>query len=350
MVITQRQVAVRAGVSPRTVSNVVNGAAYVAEETRQRVQQVLDELDYRPNVLARSLRQGRTRMLALVLPLNVPYFSELTAHVVDAAAAHDYTVIIDKTDGQAQREREFLVRSARAALYDGIVFSPSGLDETELGELAGAMPVVLLGRRGVKGYDHVVIDNIAAARAATHHLIDTGRRRIAVIGRHPHSAGDIAFDRTEGYRQALRDAGRRPDDRLVVSTEGFDRDAGLMAMERLLESTAPPDAVFCYNDPLALGATRAALRRGMRVPDDVAVVGFDDSEDGRFSTPTLTTVAQDKAAIAGHAVDLLLRRLDGKRHRPTTRVADWHLETRESTLGTAWAVGTRRPDTTRGDT
>jgi DNA-binding LacI/PurR family transcriptional regulator len=118
-----------------------------------------------------------------------------------------------------------------------------------------------------------------------------------------------------------------------VSAPGFRRDAGALSMARLLDLPDPPDAVFCYNDPLALGALRTILERGLRVPEDVAIAGFDDSEDGRFSTPTLTTISQDKRQIARYAVDLIVSRLGGDTSPPVTRKADWRLITRESTLG-----------------
>lgn len=332
--VTQAEVAARAGVSRRTVSNVINGFPHVSPETRARVREVLAELGYAPNLVARNLRHGRTGMIALVLPLDVPYFAELTEFLIDEARAHAYVVMLDKTDGDPQREREFIMPGDRAALFDGMIFSPSGLDEDELSRRTSTSPVVLLGQR-IRGgtFDHVVIDNVAAAAAATTHLIRLGRRRIAFIGWQPHRKGDAGHDRAVGYRTALKDAGQpvRPD--LQVDAGGLRRDAGARAMARLLDLTEPPDAVFCYNDPLALGAMRTVLERELRVPEDVAIAGFDDSEDGRFSTPTLTTISQDKRQIARYAVDLLVSRLGGDTGPPVTLHADWRLLTRESTLG-----------------
>lgn len=332
--VTQREVAARAGVSRRTVSNVVNDFPYVSEETRVKVRKALAELGYAPNLTARNLRNGRTGMIALVLPLSVPYFAELAECVVDEAQAHSYAVMIDKTDGDPQRERDFLMRGERAALFDGMIFSPSGVDQSDLSRRSSNSPVVLLGQR-IRGgdFDHVMIDNVAAAATATRHLIDLGRRRIAFIGGQPETKGDIPSDRAAGYRAALREAGHPVRRRLEISAHGFRRDAGAQSMARLLDLPEPPDAAFCYNDPLALGAMRTVLHRGLRVPEDIAIVGFDDSEDGRFTTPTLTTISQDKRQIARYAVDLLLSRLGGDTSPPVTRNADWRLVARESTLG-----------------
>lgn len=332
--VTQREVARRAGVSRRTVSNVVNGFPLVSEQTRARVQRVIDELGYQPNNAARNLRSGRTGMIALVLPLNVPYFAELTEYVVEEARQRSYVVIIDRTDGDPVRERELIVRSDNASLFDGMIFSPAGLGETELVRRRPTSPVVLLGQRIPGGpFDHVMIDNVAAARAATEHLLGIGRRRIALIGRQGERTTDIAYDRADGYRRALRDAGLQVDPELEVVAAGFRRESGARAMTELLGMRTPPDAVFCYNDPLALGAIRTIRERGLRVPEDIAVVGFDDSEDGQYALPSLTTISQDKEQIARYAVELLVARLEGDTGEPVTRYADWRLVCRESTLG-----------------
>lgn len=334
--ITQREVARRAGVSPRTVSNVVNDFGYVSTETRERVQKVLAKSGYRPNLAARNLRQGRTGTIALVLPLNVPYFAELTEFIVDAARSHSYLVMIDKTDGDPEQEREFVMGTDRSSWFDGMIFSPSGLSESELLRRASSSPMVLLGQHIRDGdFDQVRIDNVAAAQAATAHLIDTGRRRIGLISRHTGRRRDIAYDRMLGFRRAVRSAGLTVDPALVVRADGFRRASGAAAMATLLDLPEPPDAVFCYNDPLALGAMRTALSRGLRVPEDVAIAGFDDSEDGRFTTPSLTTISQDKAQVARMAVDLLVDRLNGETGAPITRNARWELMIRESTTGRA---------------
>jgi DNA-binding LacI/PurR family transcriptional regulator len=333
MGVTLREVAVRAGVSVRTVSNVVNGFAQVAPETRSRVQQVLDEMGYRPNAAARTLRQGRSGLIALVLPeLDVPYFAELTRAVIQQAAAAGYTVVVDQTDGDPARERDLVMRGNRAALFDGLIFSPLALGDADLRDRPSSTPVVLLGERVRRGgLDHVMIDNVGAARLATEHLIGLGRRRIAAIGDQQDETRQTARLRTQGYRGALTAAGLTVDPTLVRPTPYFHRADGAAAMAALLNLDNPPDAVFCFNDLLALGALRTILQAGLRVPQDIALVGFDDIEDGRYSTPSLTTISPDKTQIARHAVDLLLRRLDGDAAPPVELSADYALAVREST-------------------
>lgn len=330
-----RDVAAAAGVSIRTVSNVVNGYAPTSEDVRLRVEAAVKELGYRPNVLARNLKQGRTGMIALVVPeLDVPYFAELSRAIITTGRSHGYTVILDQTDGEPDRERELVMRNASAAMFDGIILSPLALSHAELEERDPGMPLVLLGEHiASSGFDHVSIDNVGAAKAATLHLIDLGRKRVAAIGDQPYETGETAQLRTRGYRLAHRARKLKVDQSLVVPTSRFHYSDGAAAMQQLLEHPAgPPDAVFCYNDLLALGAIRTVLTNGLRVPEDVAIVGFDDIEAGRFNTPSLTTVSPDKEAIAQLAIERLLALITSRNDdRPSDVRAPHQLVIREST-------------------
>ncbi|PZF89481.1 LacI family DNA-binding transcriptional regulator, partial [Micromonospora deserti] len=311
-----KDVAERAGVSVKTVSNVVNGYVHVRPDTRARVEEAIAELNYRPNLSARNLRKGRTGVIALAVPeLDIPYFAELARHVVTAAAELGWTVLIDQTGGGREQER---VAAAGIGdhLIDGLIFSPLALTAEDLVGLDGT-PMVLLGERVDHGpADHVMIDNVAAAREITAHLIGLGRRRIAAIGSQRTPEGASARLRLAGYTAALSEAGMAYDERLVAPAPAWHRADGATAMRALLASGVRPDAVFCFNDTLALGALRALHEAGLRVPEDVAVAGFDDIEDGRFSVPTLSTIAPDKERIARLSVELLANRLDGDRTAP----------------------------------
>lgn len=326
-----KDVAARAGVSIKTVSNVVNGYLHVAPDTRARVQDAIDALGYKPNVAARQLRSGRSGVIALALPeLQSPYFAELAGLIVQAAEQRSWTVLIDQTDGQAERERN-LVAGLRRHAIDGVIFSPLALAGEELAGGDGT-PMVLLGERIWHGpADHVAIDNTIAAADATRHLTGLGRRRIAAIGAQDRPSAVTAHQRLAGYRQALAEAGLVAADELVAKVEHFHRADGAAAMRQLLDQGERPDAVFAFNDLLALGAIRTLLERGLRVPQDVAVAGFDDIEDGRFSTPTLTTIAPDAAQIARLAVDLLAERLEEAPEPPREIKVDHRLMVREST-------------------
>lgn len=334
-VVSLRHVAERAGVSIKTVSNVVNGFEHVAPATRERVQAALDELNYRPNLAARQLRSSRTGLIALAVPeIDSPYFAELARHVVRAAEKRGWTVLVDQTDGLADRER-LVMDGIRSHLIDGLIFSPLASGREELLTRSDSTAMVLLGERVFDGpVDHVAIDNVAAARTATQHLLDLGRRRVAAIGEQRRESAGTARLRAQGYGQALRANGIEPDRELVRFTDSYHRADGAAAMADLLDAGARPDAVFCFNDLMALGALRALAERGVRVPDDVAVVGFDDIEDGRFSIPSLTTIRPDKQAIAARAIELLAGRLDGSdADGPHEVEAPFELVVRESTVG-----------------
>jgi DNA-binding LacI/PurR family transcriptional regulator len=325
-----RDVAVSAGVSVRTVSNVVNGYAHVAPATRARVQQVLDELGYRPNLAARQLRRGRTGMIGVVVPeIASPYFSELAAALVTAATELGWTVLVDETGGDAERERQLLDGSG-ARLVDGLILSPWALDPRTVER--PELPVVLLGEQSAPGVlDHVAVDNVAASVEATAHLVSLGRRRIAAIGLQPHLTNGTAALRQRGYRQALAGAGLAVDAALEVPVPDLHRASGYAAARELL--AARPDALFCFTDELALGAMRALAEAGLRVPEDVAVIGFDDIEDGRYAVPSLSTVAPAKDEIARLALDRLLLRIADPGEPVLALVARHRLELRESTLG-----------------
>ncbi|WP_375422915.1 LacI family DNA-binding transcriptional regulator [uncultured Friedmanniella sp.] len=305
-----KDVAALAGVSVKTVSNVVNDFPYVRPATRAKVQSVLDELGYRPNLSARNLRSGRTGVIALAVPeLEAPYFAELASQVVRAAIDVGWTVLIDETGGDRERERA-VVAGIRGQLIDGVLLSPLALRESDLQQGASAVPLVLLGERLGPGLaDHVAIDNEAAARELTEHLISSGRTRIAVVGSQRPPYGHTGQLRMAGYRAALAAAGLPYDPGLVMPVVQWRRGPGAEAVRALVRRDDPPDAIFCLNDLLAVGALFALAEEGISVPDQIAVVGFDDIEEGRYHRPALTTVAPDKAEIARQAVARLAQRL-----------------------------------------
>jgi DNA-binding LacI/PurR family transcriptional regulator len=250
------------------------------------------------------------------------------------AGRHGYTVLLDYTDGD--REKELLVSQGfRAQVIDGLILSPVQLDRDEVLNRISQTPMVLVGERVYDvPYDHIAIDNVAASTAAMRHLIDIGRRRVAFIGAQTDANRMPAHLRLLGYREALHGAGLTYDPGLVVTTDRFGRADGAAGLRRLMALPEPPDAVFAYNDLIAIGAMRAAVELGISVPRDIAVVGFDDIEEGRYSSPTLTTISPDTASIGRRAVAALIGRLDGSREAGPEEVqVPFELVTRESTLG-----------------
>jgi DNA-binding LacI/PurR family transcriptional regulator len=328
-----KDVAEKAGVSIKTVSNVVRGNVRVSEPTRQRVLKAIAELDYRPHASARHLRTGRSGVIALAVPeLVAPYFAELAHAVIEAARKHDVSVLIEDTAGDPAAELR-VACGLSDPLIDGVLLSPIRLDQEALAQRGRRVPLVLLGERDFEvPADHVLIDNVLAAEEATAHLVASGRRRIAAIGFQTDPLFTTSHQRARGYLRALEAAGLPHEPELTPLVPAFTRTHGMETMRRLLELPEPPDAVFCFSDLLASGAVRAVYDAGRTVPDDVAVIGFDDIEDTRFAVPSLSTIAPDKRRLAELAVDSLLTRIAGDPEAPhTTLYAPHHLVAREST-------------------
>jgi len=309
---TLRDVARVAGVSFKTVSNVINDYPHVSEATRTKVLAAIDELGYRPNRNARSLRSGRTGAIGLAVPeLSLAYFAELADEVITAADERDIVVLIEQTGGDRRRELEVL-NGSRRQLTDGLLFSPLGLENDDAHLLDVEFPVVLLGERIFDGpVDHVTMENVDGARAATEFLIGRGRRRIAVLGAHEGEVIGSAGLRVSGYRAALEAAGIPYVGELIVDSGPWHRANGAEAMRMLLAREVPFDAVFALNDELALGALRVLREHGIDVPGQVAIIGFDDVDEGRYSLPSLSTVDPGRREIARLAVEVLMDRISG---------------------------------------
>lgn len=334
MPVSLRDVAAAAGVSIKTVSNVVNGYPFISEQTKTKVQAALDELGYRPNLSARRLRSGRSGLIALAVPELTPYFANLAEHVAAAAERHGLNVLIDRTGGERHHERR-AAAGIRDNVTDGVIASPLAMTAQDVEEIRRTHPIVLLGERLWNvGADHVAIDNVAAAAAVVEHLVRIGRTTIAALGtaRRP---GGTAAQRTRGYRRALTAAGLPYDRSLLGEIEFLHREDGYLAMTRLLETRPDLDAVFCFNDLLAFGALRALREAGRHTPRDVAVAGFDDIEECRYSEPPLTSIAPDTAALAEQAVELLVERINKTApEKPRELFPAFELMVRASTVGT----------------
>lgn len=333
---TLHDVARAAGVSIKTVSNVLNDNPKVGPETRSRVSRIIEELGYRPNLSARGLRSGKTGVIGLAVPsIRENYFAELADSVIRAAAKRGLRVLIEQTNGQRKLELAAL-SGGRLRFVDGMLFSPAALGQDDAGALAVDEPLVLLGERIFGGpTDHVTMHNTSSARAAVEHLLDLGRTRIALVGA-PEISEDAASSaslRERGYREALAAADISFDPDLVARGGRWGRDTGAEAIRGLCRRGVRFDAVFALNDSLALGALRQLAVEGLRVPGDVAVIGFDNIDEGRFSLPSLTTVDPGRNEIAETAVQLLAERIGekGEPAAPRTVKAGFRIVRREST-------------------
>lgn len=324
-------VAKHAGVSPKTVSNVVHGYVHVRESTRARVQRAIEELGYRPNASGRSLATGRTHMLALVFPdLRNPYFAEL-AHVFAAAAMErGYRLLLEES-GEAPGVERAVLSADEAGIVDGVIFQPVWLTSTELAQHRRDVPVVLLGENTAPlGIDHVHVDNIAAAAEVVRHLAALGRRRIAFLGAETPVPSHTSRLRLVGYQQGLEECGLPVDPSLVVTGRAADADAARASLGAAIDAGLRADAVFCRDDRAALGALNALSERGIRVPEDVAVTRWDDLIMASWVRPSLTTVRADSVELTRRALDLLFERIAGYDGLGRHEVVGHTLVTRES--------------------
>jgi LacI family transcriptional regulator len=318
---TISDVAKRAGVSAMTVSRVVNGTGYTSAETRARVEAAIDELGYVPNALARQLRSKRTKTIALVVAdISNPFFTTIARGVEDVAVGHGFSVMYCNTDESEAEEEQYLLMLIERQV-DGVLLVPARSSGDSFRLLHDHhMPVVVLDRRiAGRNVDSVRCDSEAGAHALATHLIDLGHRRIAVLtGRRNVST---SVDRVAGCRRALAEAGLELPDELVhwggfLFGKSNQADGHRMAQEMLEAPGARPTAVVCANNFIAFGAIRALREAGLRVPDDMSVVAFDDLPEEWVSEPFLTCAAQPAYEIGRQAASLLLDQVAGD-HEPT---------------------------------
>ena len=330
---TLDEVAVLAGVSRATVSRVVNDSPRVSPEARQAVQAAVEKLRYVPNRMARSLVTRRTNTIALVLSesntqvFSDPFFASIVRGLSERLADTDLTLVLLAARGADEQAK--VGRYVRQGHVDGVILMSLHRDDLLPEILADAhIPLVLSGRPlDGRPVSFVDADNAGGAETATAHLLGLGRTRVATItGPLDMVAG---MDRYAGYRQALEQSGR-PVDPDLVSTGDFTESGGMQAMATLLERAPDLDAVFVASDPMAVGALGALRAAGRRVPEDVAVVGFDDAAVAATSTPPLTTVAQPLGDMTQLMADVLLRQIEERDDVVETQVCRTHLVRRDS--------------------
>ncbi|TBN56424.1 LacI family transcriptional regulator [Glaciihabitans arcticus] len=326
-----QDVAKLAGVSMKTVSNVVRDYPHVSPAMRARVEAAIEELGYRPNLSARRLATGRTGMLALAFSdVSLPYFAELARIIAELAGQRGYRLLLEQTNGTIESERA-IVSTREAGLVDGVIFQPSRMTSLEIAQHREDVPLVLLGEGPAPlSVDHVMIDNTAAAQEATEHLIGMGRRSIGFVGHEEYDQSTTSKYRLMGFQQALERAGIPVRMELLLSSETISARDAAASVTRALSSGLTFDALVCRDDLAAIGALRAVQDFGLRVPEDVAIIGWDDISMAAFTHPTLSTIAPDTTLIATSALDMLEERIAGFSGLGRHRIAPYSLVARES--------------------
>lgn len=305
---TMKQVAEKARVSTTTVSHVINNTRVVSEDARERVLSVIQELRYIPSAVARSLKNDRTHTLGMMIPNNSnPYFAEVIQGIEDASFKLGYNIILCNSDDNPKKQAAY-IRVLMEKRIDGLILVSSGSDE-ELSQLLAdeGIPKVLVDREvsGVSA-DFIEADHVQGGYDATSYLISLGHRRIACV------AGPDTLlpsgGRVTGYLRALKEAGLEFRDKYLVHSD-FTSQGGFNAFQELLALPERPTAIFVSNDLMAIGGICAANAAGVRIPQQLSVVGYDDIALASFSTPPLTTIAQPKHAIGELTAKTLVDRI-----------------------------------------
>lgn len=298
-------------VSAASISRALNRPDMVSEAMREKVLEAVEQYDYRPNGVARSLRKGETKTVGLVVSdLHNSFHSSIAKAVEHALSAHGYSCVVCDTDESREKEQRALALLAELKV-DGIIHASSGTDQGELKRLRVAgIPIVEIDRAsGMPGAGTVLLDNVLGSRLAVEHLAALGHRRIGMIsGPERLTTGR---ERLRGYREALVAAGLSADGALVAFGD-FREESGRRAAEALLGGAAPPTALLVANNEMMAGALTAIRELGLRLPDDLSVISFDDARWAQHIEPPLTVVAQPLAEMGAAAALLLLERMTGR--------------------------------------
>lgn len=303
--VTISDVAKLANVSTATVSRVLSNSGNVKKETTEKVLEAIQKLNYQPNVLARQLRKLETKTVLVVVPdITNTFFSKILRGIERVAIENDYEVLLGDTGNDVERERGYLdiLRQKKA---DGMILLTARLESHLLEEIAGEFPVVLACEY-LEGstIPTVSIDNISSARKATEYLINLGHRRIGFISGPLNVI--LSRDRLKGFRQAMAQH-NIPIESFLVQEGDFSFESGYNMMMKFLALDQPPTAVFAANDEMAIGAIKAIKSKGLHVPDDISVVGFDDIKFASIYEPALTTISQPMFEIGKKAMELLIK-------------------------------------------
>lgn len=325
-----KDVAQLAGVSVQTVSAVVNDKPGITDETRARVLAAIEQLGYRPYSVARSLRTRQTRTIALIVSdIANPVFATMASAAEDYAHSFGYSLMLHNTHGDVERETSY-IQTATQRWVDGVLFVSTGDQMTSLDAFqAAGIPSVAIDRIPEEYTGpSVTLDNVKAGRMATEHLLDLGHTRIAHIGG-PKKLR-LARERLVGCRQAIEDRGLPPSP-CIPADGNWQCQDGYQVMQSILRSNSRPTAVFAANDRMAIGAMRSVYEAGLRVPDDISIIGLDDIEVAAFQIPPLTTIRQSFVELATLAVQLLLEILDEGEPAQTQIMIEPALVVRQST-------------------
>ena len=311
MKVTIRQIAKQLGVHHTTVSRALRNSPRISENMRQRIKSLAIKLGYRPNLVASGLSTRKTFNVGLIVAdISTTFFSQVARGVEDTMRRAGYNVFICNTDDKIEDEK-FHWDALISRGVDGIIISPANLKPRYLQKLLGAgVPIVFIDRclPSLRA-SYVITDHFSGGYQMTKYLLSLGHRRIAYV------RGEVEMGRFYGYRQALKEYGIPVDNSLTPVCD-FTIEGGKKAAKKLVRMEHPPTAIFCVNDPVALGAMKAIREHGFRIPEDISLAGFDNADFAEFLQPPLTTVHQSKYELGEEAAKILLQEMNGKLREP----------------------------------
>jgi LacI family transcriptional regulator len=333
-------VANRANVAISTVSRVLNNSGYVSEKTKQKVLKAIEELHFQQNMVATALMKKQTHTFGLIIPdIKNAFYSDLTRAVEDVANQHGYNVILCNTDHNLHKEADYVNFLLQKGI-DGIIFSTPVVRDNNVRNVIESrpdLPVVVIGSR-VEGVqiDEILVDNYEGGYEVTHYLLEQGHRRIGFISG---SGGTYAtIERLKGFKTAFEELGIKPDSDIILLGD-FSIESGYENAKKLLQKKERPTAIFAGNDSIAVGVYRAARELQLKIPDDLSVVGFDDSLYAQILTPMLTTVHTPIQEMGARAMTFAINTLKGEKTSKETVVFRPTLLIRESVLPCYSQVG-----------
>ncbi|MDB5053853.1 MAG: Transcriptional regulator, LacI family [Bacilli bacterium] len=324
--VTIKDIAKRAKVAISTVSYVINNSKNVTPETKARILSAIDELNYYPSMAARSLKTRRTLTVGIIVPdISNAFFTEIIRGIEDLFNKHDYSVILCNTDEDQDKEKRYL-NTLYEKDIDGLIFIGTGKNE-EIFKNRKEVPIVLVDRKVSGDFDSVTVNNVLGGFLATDHLLKRNRSSVMFL------AGDLKintyFDRLQGYKLGLKTHGLEFDESLVHLCK-VSHEAGYQYMEKLLTKPFDIRSIFVENDLIALGVMKALLIKGIRIPEDVAIVGYDNIPTSYLVVPSLTTIDQPKYLIGKKAGELLLSKINGNKEAKKQIVLDPEIVVRET--------------------
>jgi len=306
-------VAKEAGVSVATVSRVLNNDPKVKEDTRRKILEIINVMDYKPNLLGRNLRRSQSNIILVLVPsIEYPYYTAVIKGIEEIAASNGYNIMLCNTDYKQQLEKSY-IEMMRTRLSDGAIFLSPTISAEELRTIGEIYPVVQCAEmKDPANVPHVSIDYSGATHEAIEHLIGIGKKRIALVSVRNEYMSTLGIE--EGYRKAMAEHSLE-DHIKVIPAEDYFLYSGYQSMKDYLSDGNEPevDAILCIGDLLAIGAIKAIKEKGLSVPDDIAVIGFDDIQQASFSDPPLTSVRLPKEEIGRMAMQLMLEQLQEKK-------------------------------------